>query len=150
MNTPLSDTAAQEQWAKVLYTQLQMTLPQVALEVGASEACIRGWISANGWDALKRGKLTTRQQQLENLYWLLEHVTARLKKGEDASSKDADLAVKYTAAIKNLDTELGLGEIIEVAKAFTKWILNTDRAMAQQVTLLFDGFIKWRLASTET
>ena len=61
------------------------------------------------------------------------------------ASKNADAYVKFTAAIKNLETETSIASIIEVARMFTNWIQPLDPKFALDVANHFDAFIKERL-----
>lgn len=138
-------TTQKKSWAETLYLYHDATIKDIALQTGIDEADLRLWIKEGDWDGRKRGLLTSKQHQLDQLYELLEKVNQKMKEANDVNPKDADLAVKYTAAIKNLDTETGIAEVIEVAKLFTTWLRRKDQDMARTVALEFDGFIRHRL-----
>lgn len=97
-------------------------------------------------DSLRRSLLTSREEQLKNLYDILSAITAQAKQNRDnPNPKDADLIIKYTAAIKNLETDIGVGEIIDVIKPFVVWLMKKDLEMAKKLTGYFDQYIKEKL-----
>ena len=62
-----------------------------------------------------------------------------------ANSKEADAFKKLTAAIKDLETETNIADIVQVARLFINFLLVQDATQAKTVTTLFDAFIKERL-----
>ena len=136
--------ARQKEWARQLFLYEDITIRDIALKTGATEAALRQWITEGGWEGLKRSLLTGREFQLEQLYKLLEQLTEKMKDASEINTKDADLLVKYTTAIKNLDQETDIPAIVQVAKLFTTWLRRTNLELAQQMTVHFDAFIKQR------
>lgn len=118
----------------------------IAVKVGVSKNTISKWVNDGKWDALKKSMLTTKTEQLGNLYDLLAKITKKLK-DEDSigDSKIADMYVKYTAAINNLETDTSIGEIMEVGRMFTNWLQGIDPVFALAVLNHFDSFIKEKL-----
>jgi hypothetical protein len=139
------NTDRQRDWARELFTHQDMPLTDIALKVGATEADLRLWMQQGDWQGLKRSLLTSREFQLGQLYKLLENLTEKMKQQDDVNSKDADLLVKYTAAIKNLDAEVDVPSIVQVARLFTTWLRRKNVELAQTITVQFDAFIKHRL-----
>ena len=144
MNAEFSDNKLME-WARLLYTRHGNSIRDIALTTGIEESAIRHWVVSGDWDGIKRTLPTSKEYQLEQLYILLEQVTDKLKGKEEVNSKDADLVVKYTAAIKNLDTETGIPQIVEVGKLFFTWLRRRDVELTKTVITQFDAFIKERL-----
>jgi hypothetical protein len=133
-------------WAETLFIQLDHTIKQVAAKTGTDEALIQKWATENEWEAKRRSMLTTKKKQLDRMYQLLDIVSARIKKdGEKATLHDADLMIKYTTAINKLETEASIGQIIEVAKLYTTWLIGKDLAFCKLVTASLDEFIKQHL-----
>lgn len=64
-----------------------------------------------------------------------------VKLGNVATPKEADGIAKITSAIKRLETETSIAEIVEVAMEFTEFVTPLDLALAKQITKLFDIFI---------
>lgn len=134
------------EWAQLLYTRYDMNAKEVSLQTGASEADVRKWIKEGNWDGLRRSLLTSREEQLKTLYDILAALTAQVKQNtENPNPKDADLIIKYTSAIKNLETGIGVGEIIDVVKPFLLWLMKKDLELAKKLTVYFDAYIKEKL-----
>lgn len=136
----------QKEWARELYTREDLSPGDIALKVGAAEADIRLWATQGNWSGLKRSLLTSRSFQMDNLYRLLENLTEKMKEQEEVNPRDADLLVKYTAAIRNLDAETDIPSIVQVARLFTTWLRRRDHDLAQSVTVQFDAFISQRIS----
>lgn len=136
----------QKDYAQMLFTRFDETIKGIVQKTGASEAVVRRWIKDCNWEGMRRSLLTARETQLELLYDILNNITNRVKQDEEGgNTKDADLIIKYTAAIKNLEADTSISQIIEVAKLFTIWLQHTDTELCKTVTLYFDTFIKERL-----
>lgn len=135
----------QKEWAQLLFTKHDFTEKEIAIKVGVEEATVRKWIRDNNWEGVRRSLLTSKEYQLNILYDILSTLTTRIKEQEEGNTKDADLLIKYTAAIKNLEAETSVTQIIEVAKLFTLWLQTIDLELTKTVTLYFDSFIKERL-----
>ncbi len=132
------------EWAKHLYTRCEKGYREIAAETGISEGELRQWANESSWDHIKRTMPTSKAYQLEKLYMLLEKANEKLLGEQEVNAKDVDLIVKYTAAIKNLDTDISIQQIIEVAKAFTGWLNAHNSELAKSMTMHFDKFIKER------
>lgn len=136
----------QRDYARMLFTRFDETIKSIVQKTGASEAVLRKWIKDGNWEGMRRSLLTAKETQLELLYDILNNITNRVKQDEEGgNTKDADLIIKYTTAIKNLETDTSISQIIEVAKLFTTWLQQTDTELCKTVTLYFDTFIKERL-----
>jgi hypothetical protein len=142
---PETNNMQLKEYAQLLYTRHDTSIADIATATQLNEATVRYWIQQDGWDGIKRTLLTAKAHQLEQLYALLEKVTTKMRTEDNINAKDADLAVKYTAAIKNLDTEVGIPQIIEVAKLFTTWLRRRNGELAKSIIVEFDIFIKQRL-----
>jgi len=144
MKDGLTDGQKKE-WAQLLFTRFDLSIKEIALKTGASEEELRLWIQEGNWEGIRRSLLTSKEVQLNMLYDILESITTRIKENGADNTKDADLVIKYTTAIKNLETESSVTQIIEVAKKFINWLQTIDIELAKTVTLRFDAFIKEEL-----
>lgn len=131
-------------WAKTLYTKEDAAVPDIALMVGADEVIVSSWIEEGRWNDIKRSLLISKKVQLHILYDTLELLTNNLRKETDLAKmiKEVELIGKYTAAIKNLESETGVPYIVQVAEQFTSWLLRRDPELARQVSIHFDAFIR--------
>lgn len=134
-----------KEWAKTLYQSSDITQKEIASKVGVSEKTLSKWANNpdDNWENMRKSMLTTKSEILRNLYDLLDKISKKLKEDESiGDSKIADMYVKYTAAIKNLETETSTAEIIQVARIFINWLQNIDPVFALEVLNHFDSFIK--------
>src|SRR5690606_40471800 len=71
----------EEDYAKILFTQHNLTRKEVSERVGVSEKTVGRWADKGNWDALKRSLLTTKKQQITQLYeqleWINSHISTR-------------------------------------------------------------------------
>jgi DNA-binding transcriptional MerR regulator len=144
MNTAFTNNEKQE-WARLMYMKEEKNTDEVAAITGLDPAIIRTWAAEGCWQEVRRTMATSRHYQLEKLYELLEQLTGKMNATEEINSKDADLLVKYTTAIKNLDLDTGIPQVVEVATLFTTWLRKHDTDQARNIAMQFDAFIKHRL-----
>ena len=135
--------------AKILFTRNNLSQKEIAERVGVTEKTVGKWVKDELWDNLRKSLLVTKDEQLHFFYDQLDSlnkaITARPEGKRYADSKEADVFSKLTCAIKNLEVETGVDQIIDVAKSFINWVREDDLDTAKQVTKLFDVFIKERL-----
>jgi len=131
------------EWARSLFTKEDISPQDIALRIAADEVIVRSWIKDGRWQEIKRSLLTSKAIQLEYFYKALETITGRAGAGPTMDNlKEVDLIVKYTAAIKNLESETGMAAIVQVAEIFTTWLLRRDPELSRKVTTQFDAFIR--------
>lgn len=133
-------------WARDLYVKLEKTIKETAVTVGTDEATVRNWINEGSWDAVKRSRLVSKEAQLDNLYTILEELKRTMEQ-DGPSVKNAEQYNKYVTAIRALETESSVSQIIEAAELFINWLRKKDLPFAKKVTVQFDAFIKQRLAA---
>jgi transcriptional regulator with XRE-family HTH domain len=137
--------------AKLLFTQEKLSQKEIAERVNVSEQTITKWVNAdNGeWKRLRQSLVVTKKEQLSRLYEQIDEITQEIKGREQgkhyASTKEADTLVKLTAAIKNLETEASVSDIIEVAMRFLNFMRPIDLDKAKEISGYFDSFIKDQL-----
>lgn len=135
-------------WAKLLYTRENLSQKEISLRTGVSAVTISKWVNADGnaWDKMRKSLLVTREEQLRRLYNQLDELNTAIMNREEgqryANSKDADIISKLTVAIRTLETEASIAEVVEVCKRVLNYIRPIDPAMAQKISIVFDDFIK--------
>ena len=139
----------EKNFAKILYVDKRLSVTEIMLrqDVDISERTLRKWINDESWDKLRKSFLTTRENQIVQLYDQLEWLNNQIAEREIkvASSKEADSIIKITSAIKRLEYEVSLGEIMEVGRKFVEFAKEIDLDEAQRITRLFDQFIQSNL-----
>lgn len=141
-----------KEFARLLYTRLDIAVADVALSTGADIDAVRTWIREGAWDTQQRTLLSSKTKQLEHLYAALGQLDKKIHAdNEDGQKeinlKDVDLYVKYTAAIKNLEVNMPMSNILEVSAHFITWLRRQDAELAKKVSTQLDAFMKHRASA---
>ncbi len=136
-----------KEFAKLLYIKERLTQKEVAARVGIGEHALGRWVKDNGWDKLRRSLLVTKQEQIAQLYAQLEALSEIIAAQEEkvANSKQADIYTKLTAAIRNLETEINIGDCVEIGMEFCDYVRGNAPDKVGDVVDLFDAYIKTRI-----
>jgi len=144
----LTNTQKRE-WAKTLYLKENLTQQEIAERVGVSRVSIGKWIRTGKWEEQKVGITLTREEQIANLYRQVAEINkAILERPEGerfANTTEADILGKLSAAIKKMETDVGIADIISVITQFIEFLRPLDLDKAKEVTRLADAFIKSKL-----
>ena len=140
-----------KEFARLIYLREDITQKDLSIRVGVNEKTIKRWIDDGKWDAMRKTLLTTKQEQLNMLYDILDKLTregkAALEDDDPDTNPNADAIIKITNAIKKLETQTGAGEIIDALTRLIKFIQAEDLALAKTVTHWADLFIQSVLKS---
>lgn len=127
--------------AKILFTREHLDQKIVAKRVSVSENTMSKWVNEFNWKKLRSRLLLSKDEQIDALYEELEEMKAKIQKkpvGERyADTKLADIRIKTTAAIKNLETDLGIVEIVEVG---IKAIKHAQKSLSMEDVMWFTDF----------
>ena len=141
--------AQKKEWAKTLYLRENLTQQEIADRVGVSRVTVSNWVRAGKWEEQKAGLTLTRQEQVANLYRQVAEInraiSARAEGERFPNSKEADILGKLSAAIRNMEQETGIADIISVLTAFIEWLRPLDLDKAKELTRLADAYIKDKL-----
>lgn len=140
-------TAQQKKdYARTLYLKDNLTQQEIAEKVGASRQTIIRWAAAEKWEEMKVGMTLGREQQIANLHRQVMELNNLIISRPDgkrfATSAEADTPGKLAAAIKKMETEVGITDLVNVGMRFIEWIRPIDLDKAKEVTVLWDKFIK--------
>ena len=69
-------------------------------------------------------------------------MTIILTSTEESTPIDVELMMKYSAMIKNIDTEHDLTGLIYLAEAFLTWLYKKDEQLSKTVTVEMEAYIK--------
>lgn len=135
------------EWAELLYMQNQLSQKEIAAKVGVTEKTISGWKEKYSWEQMRKSLLTTKAEILRFLYNVLDKLKKKIESEEDGigDSKQADMVIKYTAAIKTLETETSISVLMEAGMQFHKYMQTIDPAKALDYLNNYDGFIKEKI-----
>lgn len=132
--------------ARDLYLLGSYTYEEIAMKVGTQRQTISRWAKAGGWEDLKAGMSVTREEILKRLYQQLNNINAIILEREPnerfANSKEADAMAKLSATIKNMETDVGISDIISVGMRFGEWLRRVDLDKAKEYVQYWDLFLK--------
>ena len=135
--------AQKKEWAKTLYMRENLTQQEM------SRVTVSNWVRAGKWEEQKAGLTLTRQEQVANLYRQVAEInraiSARAEGERFPNSKEADILGKLSAAIRNMEQETGIADIISVLTGFIEWLRPFDLEKAKELTRLADAYIKDKL-----
>lgn len=141
--------AQKKEWAKTLYLRENLTQQEIAERVGVSRVTVSNWMRAGKWEEQKAGLTLTRQEQVANLYRQVAEInrviSTRAEGERFPNSKEADILGKLSAAIRNMEQEVGIADIISVLIGFIEWLRPLDLDKAKELTRLADAYIKDKL-----
>lgn len=133
-------------WAGTLYLKENLTQVEIAEKVGVSRVTVNKWIKTEKWEEHKVGMTLTREQQIGNLYRQVAEINSAISSrsaGERyANSKEADILGKLSSAIKKMEVDTGISDIISVGTRYIGWLRSVNFEEAKKTTQLFDAFIK--------
>ncbi len=135
----LSKTQEKE-YAKILYVNEKLTQKEISERVGVTEKTVGKWIEVGGWNKLRQSLLATKPYNIDLMYQSLTALNESFI-GKVPTSSQLDSVSKLTASIKNLETDLGLGEIFTVGQSFIQWVRLNQPDKVKEVYNLFDAYI---------
>lgn len=139
-------TQQKRDFARTLYIKENLTQQEIAERVGISRQSLSRWMKDEQWELQKASLTLTREQQIAALHRqiaALNDAIASRAQGENfATPAEADTITKIANAIKKLETETGLADIISVGIRFLDYLRPIDLELSKQFTRLWDGFIK--------
>lgn len=142
MSKELTSTQKRE-WAQMIYMQDKLSQKEIAVKVGVTEKTITAWKEKYCWEQLRKSLLTSKDQLLSFFYNVLDKIKTKIEEENSyGDSKQADMVVKYTAAIKSLETETSVAQLMDAGMKFHKYMQLIDPALALQFLNNYDGFIK--------
>lgn len=145
MTKDLSNTQKKE-WAKTLYLKENLTQQEIADRVGVARVTVNRWIADGKWEKQKVGLTLTREEQVSNLYRQVAEINSKIAEKPEgerfANSTEADILGKISAAIRKMETDIGIADVISVQTKFIEFLHPIDLEKAKEITQLSDAFIK--------
>lgn len=138
-----------KEWAGVLYLKENLTQAEIAEKVGVSRVTVNKWIKSEMWEKHKAGITITREEQIGNMYRQVAEINRNIEEREEgkrfASPKEADSLIKLASAIKQMEGDAGIADIISVGTRVIEWLRQVDLEKAKEFTRYIDAFIKANL-----
>ena len=145
MTTELT-IAQKKEYAGILYLKENLTQQEIAEKVGISRQSLSKWIKAEKWEERKVGVTLTREEQIANFHRQVAEINKVIMDREPgkrfASTAEADTLGKLAAAIRKMESDVGIADIISVGMRFINWLRPVDIQKAKEFTGLWDLFIK--------
>lgn len=134
-------------FAKLLFVRERLTQKEVAARAQISEQTMVKWVKEGNWEKLRRSLLVTKQEQVIRLYDQIEALNDIIAEQQEGipDSKQADVLTKITAAIRNLETEVNIGERVEVCMELCDHVRSVAPDKSSDMVSLCDSFIKAQL-----
>ena len=145
MAKDLSNTQKKE-WAKTLYLKENLTQQEIADRVGVARVTVNRWIADGKWEKQKVGLTLTREEQVSNLYRQVAEINSKIAEKPEgerfANSTEADILGKLSAAIRKMENDIGIADVISVQTKFIEFLRPIDLEKAKEITQLSDSCIK--------
>ena len=145
MTKDLSNTQKKE-WAKTLYLNENLTQQEIADRVGVARVTVNRWVADGKWEKQKVGLTLTREEQVSNLYRQVAEINSKIAEKPEgerfANSTEADILGKLSAAIRKMENDIGIADVISVQTKFIEFLRPIDLEKAKEITQLSDSFIK--------
>lgn len=132
--------------AKSLYLNGSFTQEEIAAKVGTTRQTVSRWVKEGGWEELKASFTITPTQILAGLNRQIVEINNNINEREEgkrfATVSEADTLAKLASAIKKIESDAGIADIVDVAIRFTNWLRPLDLEMAKKFNELLDAFLK--------
>lgn len=139
-------TQQKKEYAGMLYLKENLTMQEIAEKVNVTRQTVSRWIKSEKWEERKVGITLTREEQIANLHRQVAEINKVIGEREPgkrfASPAEADTLGKLAAAIRKMENDVGLSDIISVGMRFIDWLRPVDLERAKEFTALWDAFIK--------
>jgi len=138
-----ASTQEKKDLARLFFITDNLTQKEIAKRVDVNEKTIGSWVRDGQWQKLRTSLLTSKGDLLRRYYKILDAVADKIEKTEGGygDTKLADMSIKYSAAVKNLETETSAGQMFETGMAFIRHVMKDDTELAKAITDQFDAFI---------
>lgn len=132
--------------AKSLFLEGNYTQEEIAEKVGVSRQTVIRWAREDAWQELKASMSITPAQLIsqwqQQIAEINRNILARPEGTRFATSAEADALNKLATAIKKLQDDVGIGDVISVCMRFLTWLRAVDVDLTKTFGNLMDVFIK--------
>lgn len=129
--------------AFILYVEEQMDAKKIAEITGISETTLSKWVTNEDWKSKRDAFMLTPQKLIAYQYQqagMIMELTQ--KESRLMSNAEADILIKISTTIKNLDKNISASISMGVLRNFNNYLLNIDLKLAQELAKHQYNFIK--------
>ena len=122
------------EYAGLLFTQ-SVTQADIASKVGIAEKTLSRWIHDNDWHSRRAATNVTRDELVNKTLGVIDSLLEKAME-EKNPSKLADQLSKLAGAIRNLDKQATVVDVVQVFMAFNKWLsarISFDPEITQEI-----------------
>jgi len=137
----------EQEQAKELYFQTNMSKTEIAASVGVNRRTILLWSKQDDWDKLRQSARHTPAIVAEKCYYLLDHFTTKLLQDPDLftlSFKDAQTIHLLATSIKKLKNRSTVNESMEMFNFFYEGLKKKNPELAAEVLPEIEEYITSR------
>ncbi len=132
--------------AQILYVQEKKTEAEIADLLGISKSAVSQWVVKCKWNELRSGVSIAKEQQIMNLYHQInlinEDVMNRPEGERKVTVKEAKIIADLADAVKKLETDIGIAEIVSCGMKFCDFMRSMDSEKAKEVNGYWDAFLR--------
>jgi hypothetical protein len=137
--------AKKKELAQKLYMQnFFTTQKELAEYLEVTEQTLGKWIRAGKWEDMRESYLISFTEEMAFMKKQLRIMRENLEsEGRTTfNNKEMDVITKLTAAIRNLKSEIGIEDVIDVSIKVVEWLRTHDVRKAQEAAETFHAYIK--------
>ena len=135
-----------KEFARLMFVHDRLTQKEVAERVGVTEKTMSKWVNDEGWEDLRNSLFLSRTEEIRRIQGQLKELNDDIMTREAGkrypSSGEADILSKLTAALKNLERDVQIHEVVEVMTSFNQFVRDVDLGAAQALAEWQDKFVK--------
>lgn len=144
---PELSRAKKKELARQIYLRDNLSQKEIAEMVEVSAKTLCKWVNGEKWDTEKSAYTITREQQIQRIYGHISAINQAISEREAPQNvpdaKEADTLNKLATAIKKLENEVGIAEVIGVCMKVCNHLRAKDRVEeARQAAEWFNDYIK--------
>lgn len=144
---PELSRAKKKELAKQIYLRDNLSQKEIAEMVEVSAKTLCKWVNEEKWDAEKSAYTITREQQIQRIYGHISAINQAISDREPPQNvpdaKEADTLNKLATAIRKLENEVGIAEVIGVCMKVCNHLRAKDKVEeAKQAAVWFNDYIK--------
>lgn len=141
---------AEAQLGLSLYLHEGCEIPEIATRLGVNIKTVYAWRDKHNWEKLRAAQHMGKDNQLERVQLQLaelnDNIAARPEGMRFPNSREADIIRKLTASCRDLETKLGLRELVDVSVEFIPWVKTQSAEDARLLKAYLDRFMQHKLA----